>query len=161
MAFSLVWYITVPTHIAVVDEVVLVCDALGLLLPPIDVNSPGIGVHTLAGYRMYHHAQEQQAGSELQQKPTDLHECHCRRSEHSTCVSERTCHSGLHRPNGNVSRPRVDKTEGLEPSLIQMDKYNYFYQNIPHDYHNHKQLWREIFCYKNEAEKACVWPWII
>lgn len=49
-----------------VDEVVLVGDALGLLLASMDMNGPGIGVYASARCRLYHHAQEQQAGSELQ-----------------------------------------------------------------------------------------------
>lgn len=114
-----------------VDEVVLLGDALGLFLPPQDVNGPGIGVHTSAGCRLYRHAQEHQACSELQQEPADLHERHCSRSERSTCVSERICHSGLNGPNGNVPRPRVDKTEGLVLSLTQMNKYRYFNRTTP------------------------------
>lgn len=105
-----------------VDEVVLVGYALGLLLSPTYVNGPGIGVHASAGYRPYHQAQEQQAGSELQQEPADLHERHRSRSECSMCVSVRICHSGLYGLNGNFRRPRIDKTEGLELSLKQMVK---------------------------------------
>lgn len=97
-----------------VDEVMLVGDTLGLLLAPMDVNGPGIGVHTLAGCRLYHNAQEQQADSELQQEPTDLHERHCSRPECSMYASEKICHSGLRGPNGTVPRPTVDKTKGLD-----------------------------------------------
>lgn len=100
-----------------VDEVVLVGNVLGLLFPPTYVNGPGIGVWPSAGYRLFHQAQEQQAGSELQQEPVDLHERHRSRSKRSMCVSVRICHSGLHGPNGNLQRPRTDNTKGLEQSL--------------------------------------------